>query len=224
MSNADASDRVQLADAGLTIGQPVQIVVSRPTPSKHYTRLIGFVEREFVMLRVPMENGWPVVLQEGMAVQVRAFSGVCIFDFPSSLQTVLLHPRNYMFLDYPAEVRQTRLRAHERVRCSVPAQVLKVGSGAAPAGEYRFHDLSVAGGALVGPAALGAVGQSLLLSFGFRLEATGSEEHLTLAATVQSVRAVPDQSGQASAYQHGIHFDQVDARVALLVSELGASR
>lgn len=50
----------RLSDLDLRIGQTVQLITRRPQPVKHYTRLIGHVEPEYLMLRVPVENGWSV--------------------------------------------------------------------------------------------------------------------------------------------------------------------
>eukprot|EP01041_Mallomonas_annulata_P026662 gene26662-48049_t len=56
------------------------------------------------MLRVPQEDGWIVHLREGMNLEVRLFSGLSIFTFKSRINTMLLHPRNYMLMSFPDEI------------------------------------------------------------------------------------------------------------------------
>lgn len=208
----------------LRIGQTVQLITHGPQPSKHYTRLIGYVEQEFIMLRVPMENGWAVSLTQGQTLDVRVFCGVALYEFSCRLQTLLLNPRNYMLLSFPEHIRETRLRSHERVKCALPVSVLKTSAGPVPQVGFEFQDLSGGGAALVGPQALGEPEQSLELALDFHLAATGTTEQLVLGADIQSVQAVRNQAGQVTAYHHGIRFHEIEPRILLLVNELQKPR
>ena len=210
---------IRLTDMDLRIGQTVQLITQGLHPNKHYTRLIGYVDQEFVMLRVPFENGWAVPLEAGQGVEVRVFCGVSLYEFESRIETVLLHPRNYMLLSCPAQIRQTRFRSHERAPCALPVQVLQSPQGPALAG-FCFQDISGSGAALVGPQALGEPGQGIEVALDFHLSATDSLEHIVFAAEIQSVQALRDQAGQTTGQLHGIRFAQTDPRVLLLVSEL----
>lgn len=207
----------------LRIGQPVQLILQGPQTYKHYTRLIGHVEHEFIMLRVPLENGWAVPLHEGQAVDVRAFSGTWVYEFSSRVLTLLHHPRNYLLLSPPTNIRQSRLREHERVSCHLPVQIVQAPAGQAPWAGYLFEDLSAGGGALVGPTALGQPGERLELTFSFELAATQSQESITLGATLQSCET-KGTGPQGSTVRHGLRFDKIDARIVLLVHETGAQR
>jgi c-di-GMP-binding flagellar brake protein YcgR len=210
---------IRLADMDLRIGQTVQLISLGQHQSKYFTRLIGYVEGEFIMLRVPMEKGWTVPLEAGLKLQVRVFFGVSLYEFETRLETVLLHPRNYMLLSCPEQIRSTRLRAHERAKCALPVQVLQSPVGGADQG-FVFQDLSGGGAALLGPKALGEPGQQIEVALEFLLAATGSHERVVLDAEIQTFQALRDQAGQASGYLHGIRFAQSDPRVWLLVSEL----
>lgn len=217
--SAETPSLTPLGDMDLRIGQTVQLITQGKHQSKYYTRLIGYVEHEFIMLRVPMENGWAVPLEAGQAMDVRVFCGVSLYEFESRLETVLLHPRNYMLLSCPSHVRQTRLRAHERAKCALPVQVLQSPRGPVATG-FQFQDLSGGGAALVGPQALGEPGQALEVALDFHLQATDSQERVVFAAEIQSVQALRDQAGQTTGCHHGIRFAHTDPRVLLLVSEL----
>lgn len=222
MSQDNEKSLLRLSDLDLRIGQTVQLITRGPQPAKYYTRLIGHAEPEFLMLRVPVENGWTVVFDEGQSLDIRVFCGVSLYEFETRLQTLLLHPRNYMLLACPAHIRETRLRSHERVQCALPVRIAQ-----APALEsqtlhagYRLQDLSGSGAALVGPQPLGQPGQSLQIDLAFSLAATGTQEQLVMGADIQSVQALRDAAGQTTAYLHGIRFHQIEPRVLLLVSEL----
>jgi len=213
---------LRLSDLDLRIGQTLQLITRGPQPAKHYTHLIGYVEPEFLMLRVPVENGWTVTFDEGQTLDVRVFCGVSLYEFETRLQTLLLNPRNYMLLSCPVAIRETRLRSHERVQCALPVRIAQAPAftgGALHAG-FRFQDLSGSGAALVGPQVLGEVGQSLQVELAFDLSATGTHERLVLGADLQSVQPLRDTAGQTTAYLHGIRFHQVEPRILLLVSEL----
>lgn len=213
---------LRLSDLDLRIGQTVQLITHGPQPAKHYTRLIGHVEPEFLMLRVPVENGWSVTFDEGQRFDVRVFCGVSLYEFETRLQALLLQPRNYMLMSCPSTIRETRLRSHERVQCALPVRIARAPSlpQQAPHSGYRFQDLSGSGAALVGPQPLGEVGQSLEVELAFSLAATGTQEQLVLGADIQTVQPLRDAAGHATGYLHGIRFHHVEPRVLLLVNEL----
>ncbi len=215
----ESASATRLTDMDLRIGQTVQLVTRGQHPRKHFTRLIGYVDQEFIMLRVPVENGWAVPLEAGQMLDVRVFCGVSLYEFECRLETVLLHPRNYMLLSCPTQIQQTRLRAHERAKCALPVEVLQAPRGGVPRG-FQFQDISGGGAALVGPQALGEPGQRIALAFEFHLAVTDAQERLEIEAEIQSVQALRGQAGQAAAHHHGIRFAKTEPRVLLLVNEL----
>jgi c-di-GMP-binding flagellar brake protein YcgR len=209
----------KLSELNLRVGQTVQVITQGPQPRKYYTRLIGYADQEFVMLRVPVENGWTVVLDEGQLLEVRVFCGVALYEFQCRLQTLMLNPRNYMLLGFPEHIRQVRFRSHERVQCALPVHIAQASSEQSAQG-YQFQDLSGSGAALVGPQALGDAGQKLRLQLDFHLAATDTQEQVMLDAIIQTVQALRNESGQVKGYHHGLRFDVVEPRILLLVSEL----
>ncbi len=213
---------LRLNNLDLRIGQTMQIITRGPQPTKYYTRLIGHADPDFLMLRLPVENGWTVTLNEGQSLDVRVFCGVSLYEFESRLQTLLLSPRNYMLLSCPVAIRETRLRSHERVQCALPVRIVQASvlPGGAKYEGFRFQDLSGSGAGLVGPQVLGAIGQTLQVELVFDLAATGTHERLVIGADVQSVQPLRDAVGQISGHLHGIRFHEVEPRILLLVSEL----
>lgn len=211
-----------LSSMNLRIGQPVQVLWRGLHEYKHYTRLIGFWEPDYVILRMPMENGWPVALNNKQTLDVRLFSEVSIYQFSTTVQSVQNYPRNFVVLDYPQSVQQTRLRSHERVNCQLPVRVTHSSIG--PSEGYHFLDLSGSGASLVGPHPLGNVQGAITLELAFELKATGTQECLLLPATIQAVQALPVDSAHTTLYRHGIQFEHIDPRVLLLVHELSKKR
>ncbi len=222
MADQTTSPLPSLSGMNLRIGQPVQVLWRGAYEYKHYTRLIGFWEHDYVILRMPMENGWPVPLSNKQTLDVRLFSEVSIFQFSTSVQSVQNHPRNFVILDYPQTVQETRLRSHERVNCQLPVRITHSSIG--PCEGYHFLDLSGSGASLVGPHPLGSVQSAITLELAFELKATGTQECLLLPATVQAVQALPVDSAHTTLYRHGIQFEHIDPRVLLLVHELPRKR
>lgn len=186
----------------------------------YYTHLIGFVEHEFIMLRIPEAGGWQVQFDAGERLNVRAFSGTLLHEFESHLIALLRHPRNYMTLGCPTYIRTAPLRSHERVRCALPVRILSdTVSRARPEG-YALQDLSGSGAAMIGEQAAGAVGDALQLEMVFSLGATNTRETVALDAVIQSVRPLPAQSFEATGFLHGIRFERVEPRILLLIHEL----
>jgi c-di-GMP-binding flagellar brake protein YcgR len=203
------------------VGQRVQLILEGPNAHKQYTSVIGWVENEFLMLRVPQEDGWVVHIREGMNVEVRLFSGLSIFTFKSRINTLLLNPRNYMLMSFPENILETPMRAHLRVRTSLPLEILQ--STAGPnLGDFHLHDISGGGASVVGPHKLGDVDSPIQLKLRFDLQSTNKSEEVSIAGTIQSVELVhrANQNQSQPEYQHGIRFHEPDARVVLLVHEL----
>jgi len=224
MKNEKTSEQSpKLSELNLRIGQTVQLITQGPQPRKYYTRLIGYADQEFVMVRVPVENGWTVVLDEGQLLEVRVFCGVALYEFQCRLQTQMLNPRNYMLLGFPERIRQVRFRSHERVQCALPVRIAQAATSSAqgqPTEGFQFQDLSGSGAALVGPSALGAVGQPIRLQLDFHLAATDTQEQVMLDAVIQTVQALRNTSGQVTGHHHGLRFERVEPRILLLVNEL----
>ena len=151
------------------VGQRVQLILQGPSAHKQYTSVIGWVENEFLMLRVPQEDGWIVHLREGMNVEVRLFSGLSIFTFKSRINTLLLNPRNYMLMRFPEEILETPMRAHLRVRASLPVEIVSSALAGHNLGDFHLHDISGGGTSVVGPQKLGEVDSQVKLRLRFDL-------------------------------------------------------
>lgn len=209
----------RFSDMDLRIGQTVQMILQGPVEHKYFTRLIGFVESEFLMLQVPMENGWAVSLREGQSVSVRLFSGVSLFEFSTHVTALLLNPRNFLLLAFPKEVRETRIREYERVPVRMAIDIISAPVGKGLDGA-RLRDISGRGAAVWSPMALGEPGQRLLLGINFDLKATGSHERVQLAGTIRSAQAQADEAAGTAGFLQGVQFDSVEPRILLWVNEL----
>ncbi len=221
-NHEQAIKKAKFADMKFQVGQRVQLILESAGAHKQYTSVIGWVENEFLMLRVPQEDGWIVHLREGMNVEVRLFSGLSIFTFKSCINTMLLNPRNYMLMSFPEDIFETPMRAHLRVRTSLPVEILNSSLVGHNLGDFHLHDISGGGTSVIGPHKLGEVDSSVKLRLRFDLQSTGKSEDAEMTGTIQNVELVhrANQSDSQPEYQHGIRFHEPDARIVLLVHEL----
>jgi hypothetical protein len=220
-SVSESSSPLSFEAMGLRVGQNLQLLRHHPSPFKCYTTLIGYVDREFFLLRLPREAGGAVRFEQGQMVEVRLFSGLCIYSFDSGIESLLLHPRDYMLMTYPSEIREHRLRGQHRVPVKMPIDIQAVGAaGMAPAG-HQIVDLSGSGALIAGPEPLGQVGERWRVTLNFELNTTGKLESVSTGVTIQNATTAPapDQPG-AVVYHHGVKFDTVDPLIALLVHEI----
>lgn len=214
--------KAKFADMDLRVGQRVQLIQDGEGAHKHYTSVVGYVENEFLMLRIPQDEGWIMHLREGMSVEVRLFSGLSIFTFKSRINSLLLTPRNYMMMSFPDEIYEAPMRNHLRVRTSLPIEIVDSPAGIHSLNDYHLHDLSGGGAAIVGPKQLGEAESHIKVGLRFDLQSTGKSEHVEIGAVIQSVEPVhaANKTETKPEFQHGIKFNELDARIVLLVHEL----
>lgn len=217
MTETAQNQTAEFAEMDLRIGQRVQLVLMDPYEEKHYTKLIGYVENEFVMLQIPQSKGWDVPLREGQSVEVRLFSGVSIFQFSTRIQAVLINPRNYVLLNFPEKVQKSRLRSQARVPVSLPVRISDLPQEQQ---DFQVLDLSSGGASLVGPVKLGQIGDDFKLTLSFHLETSGQLEQFQLASTIQNIEVIQKTNPDTALYKHGLKFAKNDPRVVLYIYEL----
>lgn len=221
MSSTFASMPPTFESMGLRVGQNLQLLRHNPSTYKCYTSLIGYVDREFFLVRLPREAGGAVRFEQGQMLEVRLFSGLSIYSFDSCIESLLLHPRDYMLMTYPGEIREHRLRGHMRVPVKMAIDIKPAGAAASGLVGYQILDLSGSGALIAGPQPLGQVGGRWLVTLNFELGTTGKLESVTAGVTIQNVTTIQaaDQAGGVM-HHHGVKFDTVDPRIALLVHEI----
>ena len=216
MNSSELQQTAEFAEMDLQIGQRVQLVLQDPFEEKHYTKLIGYVDNEFVMVQTPQAKGWDVPLREGQSVEVRLFSGVSIFHFATRIKAILINPRNYVLLEFPVQVYKSRLRSQARVPVSLPVRMSDLPENLQ---QFKVVDLSSGGASLAGPAKLGNIGDAFSLVLSFHLETSGQLEQFEMASTIQNIDAIQQANG-STLYKHGLKFAKNDPRVVLYLYEI----
>ena len=115
--------RYQFDDMHLRVGDRFQLENRDQPKQRHYATLVGFAPGQSVLVRTPFVENLPVPYTDGQELTARAFTGMGIFAFETSVQRVCVSPFHYLHLAFPAEVRGTQIRATERVQVTMPTQV-----------------------------------------------------------------------------------------------------
>lgn len=203
-------------DIKLQVGTRLQIMLQRGAGQIiHYTTLIGYVSGDYLLVKVPFENGLSVQMQEGEQVTLRTFSGLNVFTFSCSVQSIFLAPRFYMHLSFPQQVQATALRKAVRVKVGLPVQI----DGLAENG--IITDISVDGAQITTTTVLGEPGAKATLSFTFQIKPTNQEVLIQTDATICSMRALPaSKKGGPQRFSHGVLFNDIDQTHQVMLQNL----
>ena len=108
----------------LQVGGRIQFITHRTIkPIQHFSTVIGYVKDEYLIVKIPMENGGAIVLNEGDKLTIRVFSGVTVCSFSCSVLRIFSRPLNYVHLSFPDAIQGTSLRTALRVIVELPSQL-----------------------------------------------------------------------------------------------------
>ncbi|GIX37751.1 MAG: hypothetical protein KatS3mg127_0990 [Silanimonas sp.] len=184
------------------------------TPSEW--QFCAAIEGKGLML-APLPGARMSALPTGAGLQVQGFTGQYDFHFKTSALGTFEVPFAYTLLAWPEEVRGRLVRQALRVRTLLPAQLSALPGGGEPRAAAVL-DLSLTGALVETPAPVGALGESLRISFVVEVE--GDPLQITTEARIchhramegpsrqrlgLSFRALPRQERLAlAAYLHGL--------------------
>lgn len=198
-------------DLNLQVGARLQLMLHGSQKTFYYSSLIGYVAGEYLLVKIPIENGLSVPLHEGERVIVRVFSGVAVYTFNCNVESVLLAPRFYMHLSFPQTIAATPVRKAARVKVNLPAQIRR-DAGPHP-GTAALVDLSISGALIMADTELGTPGDRISIAFAFRVRPTNQEVRIETDATIRSCRPLDQNAGSDAALAHGagIQFTGIGA-------------
>lgn len=207
-------------DMRLHVGARLQIQVAiGANAPHHFTTLIGHVKDEYLIVKIPAENGLSIMLPEQSNVIVRVLSGVHVFAFTSVVRRVFLAPLFYAHLSFPDKVSGTVVRKAPRASVELPVTVTDAkGAADASAIEARFSNLSATGGFIEAPSALGEREHRLRVSFLFRVQPNNREMKIETEATIRNVRA-PSGAGEET-FGYGLRFEGLSDDQTVMIQNL----
>lgn len=206
---------IEFEDMNLQVGVRLQILLNHSDNAVvHYSTLIGFVAGEYLLLTIPQDSGAMVALQEGMGVVIRVFTGVSVFTFDSRIESVVLTPRNFMLLAFPAAIQKVGLRKAVRVKANLAVRV-KSPVEAEDVTTATLSDISLSGALISTSKSLGTTGDVIAIEFSLNDQ---TADQLVTIATTASIRSLQQSAGSTAdgatfqtVYSHGINFHDIDA-------------
>ncbi|MBC7513859.1 MAG: flagellar brake protein [Herminiimonas sp.] len=208
-TTTETTPSANAAILGMSVGTRVQLRgLDDPGATEHFSSLIGYVKDEFLLVKLPVVRGSPVIFYDGIQILVRAFTGTTIYTFRATVQRTLLSPSYYMHLSYPSDVASATLRSALRVKVRIPARIEYTPPGKAGVSlQVLLVNLSTSG-ASIDCDAIVPVGQKLRCVF--QIDIDGAEPGISVDAIVRSVNFRPGTAGQsADVFSCGVQFQEI---------------
>ena len=194
----------------LQVGGRLQFITHRQVkPVQHFSTLIGYIKDEYLIVKIPMENGAPIALTEGERLTIRVFSGINVCSFACTVQRVFGRPLLYVHLSFPTAIQGTSLRSAMRVKVDIAAQVTGSGPQSAPVNCYLVN-LSVSGALIESPRRLPPDDEMVTLQFTLLAPPGNQEVRVQTRATIRNVNVVKPSPDQFEVFTYGVQFVDLD--------------
>lgn len=191
----------------LQVGTRLQFITHRRVkPVQHFSSLIGYVKDEYIIFKIPMENGAPIALTEGERLTIRVFSGVKVCSFACTVERVFARPLFYVHVSFPKSVQGTSLRTAMRVKVDLPARL--GGEDHSGQQDCTIVNLSVSGALIESPSRLPQDDEALTLQFTLKAPPDNQEVRVVTKAAIRNVNVV--QAGDAEVFTYGLQFIALD--------------
>lgn len=190
----------------MQVGLRLQFITHRQVkPVQHFSTLIGFVKDEYLILKIPFDDGRPIGLAEGERVTVRVFSGVNVCSFACTVERVFGRPLFYVHLSFPTLIQGTSLRGAMRVRAGIPVRVISTQPETAPM-ECLLANVSVTGARIDSPQPLPPDESTVNLEFSLITPPGNRETQVLTRATIRNLAVGKPAAGQVEMYSYGVQF------------------
>jgi c-di-GMP-binding flagellar brake protein YcgR len=213
MSNKAGEQKLQqfeFESMNLQVGGRLQFLTHRGIkPVQYFSTLIGYVRDEYMIVRIPIENGAPISLAEGEKLTIRVFSGVTVCSFACTVVRVFGRPLLYVHITFPTSIQGTSLRGAMRVKVDIGAKVTDARAESAPI-DCSLVNLSVTGALVESPRELPSDDDMVTLEFPLIAQPGNYQVDVTTRATIKNVNVVKAASETSEVFTYGLHFVDLD--------------
>lgn len=190
-----------MEDLDINIGMPLNIqLLAGESKRRHDVLVIGCLKGESLLVTMPRENGLQAKIFPHDEYIVRFFKGRNVIAFKTKVLHVATIPYPHLHLEYPKQLERMEIRQSERIRLSVPSQVLTKGAKHWAA----LRDLSSTGALVILNDPVAKKDDHIELFFELKLGEIEREIHLVAVVRNDRIKQNPD-SGKAE-YQYGVEF------------------
>lgn len=203
----------------LQVGGRIQLITHRTLrPIQHFSTVIGWVKDEYMIVKIPQENGMPIAVSEGDKLTVRVFSGVNVCSFSAVVQRVFLRPLMYAHVSFPSDIQGTSLRAAMRVKVDIPAQMSRED------GQHRpvfLVNLSVSGALIEAAQPLSREGDVVQLDFTLLAPPDNRQVRIHTQALIRNASVAQSQKMEGKdVFSYGVQFMSLDPAHFTLLQNL----
>ncbi|MEH6436914.1 flagellar brake protein [Massilia sp. DD77] len=216
-----APQEFEFETLNLQVGVRLQLVTHRRVkPVSYFSSLIGYLKDEYIIVKIPLENGNPIGLTEGERVTIRVFSGVNVCSFACSVERVFGRPLFYVHLSFPTSIQGTSLRGAMRVRTELPARVRSTATPELAPIDCTLANISVTGARIDSPFPFPRGEEKLALQFTVAIPAANQEMRIDTLALVRNATIDESAAGQGEIYRYGVQFLDLDPMHATVLQNM----
>lgn len=203
------ADSLEFDAMNLQVGGRLQFITHRTVkPAQHFSTLIGYVRDEYMIVKIPLDQGVPVALNDGDKLTIRVFSGITVCSFACSVLRIFPRPLNYAHLTFPTTIQGTSLRTAMRVKVDMPGELI-CGDNAPVT--VTLVNLSVSGALIEAPQMLAPDDAGVSLGFTLLAPPNNQPMRVMTRATIQNVSAPkPAAASDAEVFTYGVQFTNLD--------------
>ncbi|MYN00736.1 flagellar brake protein [Pseudoduganella sp. DS3] len=203
----------------LQVGGRIQLITHRTLrPIQHFSTVIGWVKDEYMIVKIPQENGMPIAISEGDKLTVRVFSGVNVCSFSTVVQRVFLRPLMYAHVSFPNDIQGTSLRAAMRVKVDIPAQMVRDDGQHA---SVFITNLSVSGALIESAQPLSREGDVVQLDFTLLAPPDDRQVRINTPALIRNASVAQSQKVEGKdVFSYGVQFTGLDPAHFTLLQNL----
>jgi len=190
----------------LQVGVRLQFITHRGLkPVQHFSTLIGWVKDEYMIVKIPMDNGASIPLVEGERITIRVFSGIHVCSFASTVERFFGRPLLYAHISFPRSIQGTSLRTAMRVKVDIPARIIPLG-GAVPPVDCLLTNLSVSGARIESKTSLPQDEEQFDVEFALLAPPNNQEVRVRTRAAVRNISALAGAPEQTEGFAYGVQF------------------
>ncbi|WP_395405092.1 flagellar brake protein [Pseudoduganella sp. UC29_106] len=208
MASDAKTQEIEFEQMNLQVGGRIQLLTHRTLrPMQHFSSVVGWVRDEFMIVKIPMENGAPIAMLEGDKLTIRVFSGVNVCSFSAVVLRVFQRPLLYAHVTFPANIQGTSLRTAMRVKVEIPAQLTR-DDGAQTS--VFLTNLSVSGALIESSVPLARETETVSLDFTLLSRPDQHQVRINTQALVRNVSVAAGPNGQDEVFAYGVQFTSLD--------------
>ncbi len=211
---ADDPPVYQFEDMRLKAGDRLQIQLpASVTQDKQIVRLIGYLDKQCLLITAPAGLGPQKPLREGDQIISRVFLGQGAFGFASFVDKIIRLPFEYLHLSFPKEIQGLMIRKAPRVKTEISATVENSSGNT----EIQVSNLSATGMSLNSATALGAKDEDLSITLPLDLYDVKTE--LRLRGKIKAVIPAPGE-GKGAEHRYGVEFVGLQPNETLILQSV----